>query len=1012
MEKLNKEQLKAVMHKDGPLLIVAGAGTGKTTVITQRIAYLIEQGCVKSDEILALTFTEKAAGEMEERVDRLLPMGYIDLWISTFHSFGEQMLRAHGLDIGLPADFKLLNEFEQYSLVKKNLENFELDYYQPLGNPNKFIRALLSHFSRLKDEDISPADYLEYAEELKQNMDNMLGGDNKIKSQKSKIKSFINKAEEIDFEIAVQEVNRINETANAYHVYSQLMLDNSFLDFGDLINFTLKLFRERPAILEKYRKQFKYIMLDEFQDTNWAQYELIKMLAGPKNNLVVVGDDDQSVYKFRGASVSNILQFKKDFPRSEQVFINKNYRNKQNILDLSYEFVKQNNPNRLEWQLSQKSESPKLTKRLEAQINGKGVIEVITGTDLQDEVKRVVEKIADLKIKDKSASWGDFGILVRANNSAKDFCAVLEVAGLPYRFFSSRGLYSKPVIMDVIAYLKLLDDYHESAAVYRVLSIPILGFSYQELINFNYAARKKAWSLFTILKYAQGKFGIETQKKIDKLLGLISKHSGLTRNENASEIVLAFLNDSGCLKHISKEAEKISLEKIAYLNQFMKRIKIFEANNDDKSVKAFLAELTVEMEAGEQGSLPFDVDSSPESIKVMTVHSAKGLEFKYVFLPNMVDKRFPSIERKEAIIIPDALIKEILPEGDIHLEEERRLFYVAMTRAKENIYFSWAPDYGGVRVKKPSRFLVEVGLVDESQRSVKLKAKEYNKFSEKELGTKKKPAFGEKLNYKLPFYLSFSQLSSFNDCPYKYRYSYVLKIPIKGKCFFSFGETMHSVMQKTFELAEERNGLGQADLFKSPAGPAKKSEEVDIKLEEMLEIYARNWIDNWYESDEQKQKYKKLGKKIIKEFHKIHNKNWPKTLLLEKGFNLKIKVNNDIYSLKGIIDRVDMIGDEVKIVDYKTGKPKKKLMANNKNQLLIYQMALQDVFKYKVKALSFYYLEDNSEVEFLGSEKELDTVQEKIVSVIKDINRGEFPSRPGPLCAFCDYKDICEYKKA
>ena len=330
LKDLNPEQLAAVKHQDGPLLIVAGAGTGKTTVIAQRIAYLIEEGKAGSEEILALTFTEKAAGEMAERVESLLPYGYFDLWISTFHSFAERILKEHGLSIGLSTDFKLLNEFEQWALIKKNLAKFDLDYYRPLGNPTKFIRALLKHFSRAKDEDISPAQYLAYAGELKEDLDGMLGGNPAIpashlsfpkpkavgnpgeRGKNTVLDSRLrgNDKEIMDDMTDRQETARINEAANAYHVYQQLLLDNNALDFGDLINYCLKLFRERPAILEKYRRQFKYIMLDEFQDTNWSQYELIKLLAEPKNNLAVVGDDDQSIFRFRGASMSNILQFK------------------------------------------------------------------------------------------------------------------------------------------------------------------------------------------------------------------------------------------------------------------------------------------------------------------------------------------------------------------------------------------------------------------------------------------------------------------------------------------------------------------------------------------------------------------------------------------------------------------------------------------------------------------------------------------------------------------------------
>ena len=248
LKDLNKEQTEAVTHNDGPLLIVAGAGTGKTTVITRRLAWLIAQGLAKPEEILALTFTAKAATEMEERVDKLLPLGYVNLWVSTFHSFADRILKDWGIDIGLPGDFKLLNTTEQWLLVKQNLDKFDLDYYRPLGNPTKFIHALLKHFSRAKDEEVYPEDYLKLAE-LKQ-LDAGLGEytkkKSKIKNQKSKLLPDASEVEE-------GEVTRLKEVANAYHIYQKLLLDNNALDFGDLINYCLRLFHQRPQILDKFR---------------------------------------------------------------------------------------------------------------------------------------------------------------------------------------------------------------------------------------------------------------------------------------------------------------------------------------------------------------------------------------------------------------------------------------------------------------------------------------------------------------------------------------------------------------------------------------------------------------------------------------------------------------------------------------------------------------------------------------------------------------------------------------
>jgi DNA helicase-2/ATP-dependent DNA helicase PcrA len=389
----------------------------------------------------------------------------------------------------------------------------------------------------------------------------------------------------------------------------------------------------------------------------------------------------------------------------------------------------------------------------------------------------------------------------------------------------------------------------------------------------------------------------------------------------------------------------------------------------------------------------------------MTIHASKGLEFKYVFLPNMVDKKFPTIERKEPILIPKDLIKEIVPEGDIHLQEERRLFYVAVTRAKESLYFSWARDYGGARDKKPSRFLIESGLV----KNIRAEKVEQKKDKDILLKQKTKISIEEKHCINISQFFSYSQLSAFSKCPYQYRFAYILKIPSTGKYFFSFGKTMHSTLQKTFELVQTRRSSKQEGLFDEDK--KNKNNNPKVSLDEMVDFYEESWIDEWYENEKQKNEYKKKGKDSIKEFYKKYNDNWPKAEMLEKGFHFKITVDNKLYTIRGAIDRVDSVGDGIKIIDYKTGKPKEKLTFAEKEQLLLYQLASSQIFEKQVDSLSFYYFDNNSEVEFLGTEKELEKIQDKIINTIRDINKCEFPSKPGPLCAFCDFKEICEFKK-
>jgi len=282
-KKLNKAQKEAISYGDGPLLIIAGAGTGKTTVITERIKYLITSKKAQTTEILALTFTDKAAREMEERVDIALPYGYIDMWISTFHSFCDRVLRQEGIHIGLNPDYKLMTEAETIQFLTKNLFKFKLKYFRPLGNPTKFIAGMLQHFSRLRDEDVSPAEYLNW-----------------LKKQKKKK---LSKEEN-------QEIDKFQELALAYQAYEELKTKEGLFDFADLISKTLELFRRRKNILQQYQKQFHYILVDEFQDTNYAQNQLAILLAGKKQNITVCADDDQSIYRWRGAAISNIIQFK------------------------------------------------------------------------------------------------------------------------------------------------------------------------------------------------------------------------------------------------------------------------------------------------------------------------------------------------------------------------------------------------------------------------------------------------------------------------------------------------------------------------------------------------------------------------------------------------------------------------------------------------------------------------------------------------------------------------------
>lgn len=943
MQNLNKEQTEAVTHKTGPLLIVAGAGTGKTTVITRRVAYLIEQKLARPDEILALTFTDKAASEMQERLDLLLPLGYYDTWISTFHSFGERLLKNHGLDIGLPNNFELLDTTAQWVLIHNNFEKFNLDYYRPLGNPDKFIYALVSHFSKCKDELITPEDYLNLAQNLR------LKTDAPHKAQKKE------EAEETD----ETEIARIEEVANAYHIYQKLLLDNAKLDFGDLINYSLKLFKTRPQILNHYQKKFKYIMVDEFQDTNYAQYQLIKLLAGSQKNLTVVGDDDQSIYKFRGASVSNILKFKDDFPDLKEITLVENYRSAKEILDLSYKFIQQNNPDRLEIKL-------KINKELRPNFKNNGHIEVIEAPDLNSELLAIAKKILEIKTKDNT--WNDFAILIRSNGAAEALLPVLAQAGIPHAFLANSGLYKKPIIVDLLAYLNLLNNTEDSLSAYRALNLPALNLSAQDTAAVLEFSHKKTISFFEAMRQNESSPEIsETGRENLRLINsLINRHHGLSKTKTAAEMFVEIARDLK-LDEKLKENNSQSAEDRELVEHFYKKIESFEEKHSDKSLHSFLEVLHLEQEAGDEGKIAFNPDLGPESVKILTVHSAKGLEFETVFLINLADKRFPSVGKKDPIEIPKELIKDILPEGDFHLQEERRLFYVGLTRAKKNLFLTWARDYGGKQAKKPSVFLVESGVIP----SEKLTRPTGKVLFNKPL-SKKPEAYT-----KLPEKFSYSQLKDFETCPLKYKYQYYLKLPVRGSQYLSFGNTIHKALELYLKQIKQQGENLQTDLF---GAPPKEPELPEFQVLEQL--YEKNWIDEWYPSKAEKQKYFAAGKEMLKCFYEESQKNKPKPKYIEQSFKLFL----ENYQLVGRIDRADSVSGGLIIYDYKTGKTPKKSEKKDIDQLYIYQWAAEEFLKEKVSGLKYWYLRENKFIEEpLANSVGIEDLKGELLELIKRV---------------------------
>ncbi len=941
-KKLNKQQLQAIKHGKGPLLIIAGAGTGKTTVITERIKYLITKKLAKPEEILALTFTEKSANEMEERIDVALPLGYGDMWISTFHSFCDRILRESAIEIGLSSGYKLMTQAQTIDLIKKNLFDFNLEYFRPLGNPNKFIEGLLQHFSRLQDECVSTDDYLKYA------------------------RKYVNEEK--------LEVVKTDELANAYKFYCDLKIKNNVLDFGDLITYTIKLFKDRPNILKKYQEKFKYILVDEFQDTNFAQNILVDLLSKKYRNITIVGDDNQSIYRFRGAAISNIIQFKKTYPDAKVVTLNENYRSTQSILDGAYKLIKHNDPDTLEVKLgiSKKLISLKNNKKNTSDIN------FIYTNNSQDEAEEVARTISSLSSK---YDYKDIAILVRANNHADAFIREFERQGIPHQFLGPTKLFEKDEIVDLISYLKVLYSTEDSTSLYRLLSSDILDIPSLELIKIASTAKRKSLTILEVIAE-------NTNPKIAGLLKLIDKHLALLRKETAGQILYEYINEVGIYKKILENSEDLKAKSIS---RFFEKIKAYEEENThsyaDKNagVTAVVDYIDLLMEVGESPSITDDDWQENKAVNILTVHSSKGLEFPVVFLVNLVNERFPSRERHEQIPTPEELIKEVLPKGDFHLQEERRLFYVGMTRAKEKLYLTSADFYGdGKRAKKISPFVSEAlgEIISNKKISQELKKVEYKV---KSLSDSKNI---EKQKIKID-YLSVSQIETFKTCPMHYKLKYIYKIPTEASAPISFGISIHNTLKDFFE-----------------------------KKGKILDLYKSNWIEEGYINKKHKLEFQKKGEQYLLGFLKNEKdkQSLPlrgKTIALEQKFNVKI---NNTLKIGGTIDRIDDLGQgRYEIIDYKTGAniPMQKVVDNDM-QLSFYALAVSTLYKLKPEdiKLSLYYFEDQQKLTTKRTEDQLEELKKEILEIKKEIENSDFKCNNNYFCQQgCEFSMFCKSER-
>ena len=628
LDELNDKQYEAVINFEGPSLVIAGAGSGKTKVLTHKIAYLIQEQNVKPWNILAITFTNKAANEMKERVEKLVGDVARDMWIGTFHAICVRILRRYIDRLGFESSFVIFDTTDQRTMIKNCLKELNID--------DKMFTDRIVQFeiSNAKNEMLEPSEYQAHA-----------NGD----FRKEKI-------------------------ANIYTLYQKRLKENNAIDFDDIINFTIKILTENPDVLEYYSEKFKYVLVDEYQDTNKAQFTLISLLAARYGNITVVGDNDQGIYSFRGADISNILNFERDFPGTKIIKLEQNYRCTGSILNAANDVIK-NNEVKYEKKLWTENEKGNLPKLHQAD-------------DEYDEARFIVEQIQHLK-REEYYNYSDFAVLYRMNTQSRAIEEILVREDIPYKIIGGLKFYERKEIKDIIAYLRLIHNTNDNLSLARIINEPKRGIGKTSIDNIQKLAEETGTSMYEIIKNAE-QYGLNrVYLNSREFIQAIEELKGLEGKIEISELIKETLNKTGYTKALEIESTVEAESRIQNLEEFLTVAIEFEEQAAENTLSDFLESITLSSDID-------NLEEEQDTVTLMTLHSAKGLEFPAVFLVGMEEGIFPGYK---SIGEP----KE--------LEEERRLCYVGITRAKNDLFLTCAKRrtiFGSTSYNAISRFITEI----------------------------------------------------------------------------------------------------------------------------------------------------------------------------------------------------------------------------------------------------------------------------------------------------------------
>ncbi len=945
------------------MLVIAGAGTGKTTVLTQRVANLIREGHARPDEILALTYTDNSAAEMMARVRGELRGTAIDgLQTCTFHAWCYGLLQRRG------ADFGVLDDKDLWVYLRRRIRELRLKHFVRAANVGQFLDSLLDFMRRCQDELVGPEQYARYVERLE-------SGEIPLpRVAKSKKQVDLEKSEILE---------RCQEIARVFATVENMLLEKNLGTFGHMITKAYRLLKDDPALREEERGRTRFLLVDEFQDANFAQVEILSLLAGPAANVFAVGDPDQAIYQFRGASSEAFTLFVKNFPAARVVVLGKNRRSLPPILGCAFGIVNDNPPvfgqtfSQKGFPISYQRAPLKSLRDEEAKQKGETTaalpVEIVTWKDKEVESADLARRIQKKRDSgDERCQWGDFAVLYRLHSHRDELVHALAERGIP---FSIEGLdvLDTPEVRDIVACLAAAVSPNDAASLFRVAALPQFGINPIELRAAMRAVRRQELDLRTVLgRLAGGSAVLESVEKVRREVG----KDGI-RAADAVNIVV----------------RRFGLPRSALVDAFVKFVEAWQKRPiaETGSPSEFLDYLDYFVQA--KGKIALSAIEE-DGVRLLTAHAAKGLEFPHVaIIRGSSYNWFPTPYGEPLIAFPLELRRPDASSNDdktLHEEEERRLFYVAMTRAKDTLAI-YAHEGRGKKDPKPTQFLREFMANPAYKKFWSTRPAEFLQ----DIAAGGEPGIAVPQSNLAAWLLmppsanfvtglSASAIEIYEECPLRFKLEREWHLPREVPASLHYGAAMHGVLRTFYDAQRYQREIGDDDL-----------------LEQFRAALASAGIADRY----QYELYLRQGMEQLRQFFEAaRGAPPPEVIGTERGFELQVGP----AKLAGRVDRIDRTGpDTVAIVDYKTGKPKSQEDADESLQLSLYALAARETWGKRADRLVFHNLENNTPVCTTRTDAELEAAKLRVQEVAEGIARGEFAAKPGYHCAFCPYRNLC-----